>query len=152
MPARKNGEKTDPDKSEGTAAPAPSPSTNDAGLGDASSSGAADPGAASSVTAAAQGGGQGEDNNGRHSPNAPPPTQINKPKFGPPHIIKERRQSSSRFNVSSNRELVKLPSLNDAQPNEREELFIEKVKQCQVLFDFVSDPLSDLKWKEVRVG
>ena len=36
--------------------------------------------------------------------------------------------------------------------NEREELFIRKLKQCCVLFDFVSDPLSDLKWKEVKRG
>ena len=45
----------------------------------------------------------------------------------------ERRQSSSRFNISCNRELVKLPALKDAAgQNEREELFLEKIKQCQV--------------------
>lgn len=33
--------------------------------------------------------------------------------------------------------------------NEREELFIQKLRQCAVLFDF-SEPLSDLKWKEVK--
>ena len=33
---------------------------------------------------------------------------------------------------------------------EKEELFIQKIRQCTVLFDFVSDPLSDLKWKEVN--
>lgn len=38
----------------------------------------------------------------------------------------------------------------DAAPVEREELFIQKLRQCCVLFDFVSDPLSDLKWKEVK--
>lgn len=81
----------------------------------------------------------------------PPPAQINKLKYsGPSHIRKERRQSSSRFNISSNRELTPLPALKDAAANEREELFLEKIKQCQVLFDFISDPLSDLKWKEVR--
>ena len=94
----------------------------------------------------------GADGNGKSS-SAPPPTQINKIKYGgPAHIRKERRQSSSRFNGSSNRELVKLPALKDAGQNEREELFVEKIKQCQVLFDFVSDPLSDLKWKEVSGG
>lgn len=36
------------------------------------------------------------------------------------------------------------------QGNEREELFIQKLRQCCVLFDFESDPLSDLKWKEVK--
>lgn len=38
----------------------------------------------------------------------------------------------------------------DAAPAEREELFIQKIRQCSVLFDFVQDPLSDLKWKEVK--
>ena len=85
------------------------------------------------------------------SPKAPPPTQINKIKYsGPPHIKKERRQSSSRFNITQNRELVKLPQLKEASQGEREELFIQKIRQCGVLFDFVSDPLSDLKWKEVK--
>uniref|UniRef100_A0A8C9WSG0 Serine/threonine protein phosphatase 2A regulatory subunit n=1 Tax=Scleropages formosus TaxID=113540 RepID=A0A8C9WSG0_SCLFO len=32
----------------------------------------------------------------------------------------------------------------------QEKLFIQKLRQCCVLFDFVSDPLSDLKWKEVK--
>ncbi|KAG2457499.1 2A5G phosphatase, partial [Polypterus senegalus] len=35
-------------------------------------------------------------------------------------------------------------------PAEQEKLFIQKLRQCCVLFDFVSDPLSDLKWKEVK--
>ena len=39
---------------------------------------------------------------------------------------------------------------SEAIPAEREELFIEKIRQCMVLFDFVQDPLSDLKWKEVK--
>ncbi|KAF4532338.1 hypothetical protein B566_EDAN003641 [Ephemera danica] len=41
-------------------------------------------------------------------------------------------------------------ALRHAAPSEREELFIQKLRQCCVLFDFVSDPLSDLKWKEVK--
>ena len=103
------------------------------------------------AAAASDGAQDGEDTNGRSAgAQPPPPAQINKMKFAAPaHIRKERRQSSSRFNVSSNRELVKLPLLKDASAAEREELFVEKVKQCQVLFDFVSDPLSDLEWKEV---
>lgn len=35
-------------------------------------------------------------------------------------------------------------------PAEQENLFVQKLRQCCVLFDFVSDPLSDLKWKEVK--
>jgi len=89
--------------------------------------------------------------NENESPKAPPPTQINKIKFtGSAHIKKDRRQSSSRFNITQNRELVKLPQLSEASLSEKEELFIQKIRQCSVLFDFVSDPLSDLKWKEVK--
>ncbi|XP_076441966.1 serine/threonine-protein phosphatase 2A 56 kDa regulatory subunit gamma isoform-like isoform X2 [Babylonia areolata] len=92
--------------------------------------------------------------NSSQPPNAevhPPPAAISKFKYpGPPHIKKDKRQNSSRFNVSKNRELQKLPLLKDATPNEREELFVQKIRQCTVLFDFVQDPLSDLKWKEVK--
>lgn len=38
----------------------------------------------------------------------------------------------------------------DAPPMDREELFVQKLRQCCVLFDFVTDPLSDLKFKEVK--
>ncbi|KAG8514435.1 Serine/threonine-protein phosphatase 2A 56 kDa regulatory subunit gamma isoform [Galemys pyrenaicus] len=38
----------------------------------------------------------------------------------------------------------------DVPPADQEKLFIQKLRQCCVLFDFVSDPLSDLKWKEVK--
>lgn len=37
----------------------------------------------------------------------------------------------------------------EAQANDREELLIQKLRQCCVLFDY-SEPLSDLKWKEVK--
>ena len=83
----------------------------------------------------------------------PPPTPINKLKVSgasASHLKKERRQSSSRFTMATSRELTKLPLLKDTPQNDREELFIQKIKQCQVLFDFASDPLSDLKWKEVK--
>ncbi|XP_022913958.1 serine/threonine-protein phosphatase 2A 56 kDa regulatory subunit gamma isoform isoform X2 [Onthophagus taurus] len=43
-----------------------------------------------------------------------------------------------------------LPRLADAALPDREELFIQKIRQCCVLFDFAADPLSDLKWKEVK--
>lgn len=38
----------------------------------------------------------------------------------------------------------------DAPPNEKEDIFIQKLRQCCTLFDFIVDPLSDLKWKEVK--
>lgn len=69
----------------------------------------------------------------------------------PPAAVKrDKRQNSSRFSASNNRELQKLPSLKDVPPADQEKLFIQKLRQCCVLFDFVSDPLSDLKWKEVK--
>ena len=40
--------------------------------------------------------------------------------------------------------------LSDAPPNEREQLFLQKIEQCCILFDFAMDPLSDLKYKEVK--
>ncbi|XP_032995480.1 serine/threonine-protein phosphatase 2A 56 kDa regulatory subunit gamma isoform isoform X4 [Lacerta agilis] len=81
-----------------------------------------------------------------------PTTQIAKIKTPPvqPVVKKEKRQSSSRFNLANNRELQKLLALKDVPPGEQEKLFIQKLRQCCVLFDFVSDPLSDLKWKEVK--
>lgn len=45
---------------------------------------------------------------------------------------------------------LSLPPPPDSPTQEREELFIQKLRQCCVLFDFVSDPLSDLKFKEVK--
>lgn len=46
--------------------------------------------------------------------------------------------------------MISTHSISDAQPNEREDLFIQKIRQCGVIFDFITDPLSDLKWKEVK--
>ncbi|XP_054715615.1 serine/threonine-protein phosphatase 2A 56 kDa regulatory subunit delta isoform-like isoform X2 [Uloborus diversus] len=84
--------------------------------------------------------------------NAPPPTQLTKIKYSGASYLKkyDKRQTSSRFNISKNRELQKLPLLKDAQQQEWEDLFIQKLRQCCVLFDFATDPLSDLKYKEVK--
>ncbi|XP_075471170.1 serine/threonine-protein phosphatase 2A 56 kDa regulatory subunit gamma isoform isoform X5 [Ascaphus truei] len=100
---------------------------------------------------------EGQDNpehevSNKKANSTPPPTQVSKIKIPTPQNVvkKEKRQSSSRFNVSNNRELQKLAALKDVPPAEQEKLFIQKLRQCCVLFDFVSDPLSDLKWKEVK--
>ena len=55
--------------------------------------------------------------------------------------------SCSLFSLSSFFFLFNHP---DVAPAEQEKLFIQKLRQCCVLFDFLSDPLSDLKWKEVK--
>ncbi|KAM5337934.1 serine/threonine-protein phosphatase 2A 56 kDa regulatory subunit gamma isoform 2-T2 [Glossophaga mutica] len=88
----------------------------------------------------------------KNSLTAVPSTVSAKIKASAPQPVakKEKRQSSSRFSITYNRELQKLPSLKDVPPADQEKLFIQKLRQCCVLFDFVSDPLSDLKWKEVK--
>lgn len=81
----------------------------------------------------------------------PPPAPINKVKYvASPVMRKERRQSSCCFSLPQNREIDKLPAFQDVGAAEREQLFIQKVNQCCVLFDFAIDPLSDLKWKEIK--
>lgn len=49
----------------------------------------------------------------KKSNSTPPPAQLSKIKVPAPQTVvkKEKRQSSSRFNVSNNRELQKLPAL-----------------------------------------
>uniref|UniRef100_A0A8C6UP53 Serine/threonine protein phosphatase 2A regulatory subunit n=1 Tax=Neogobius melanostomus TaxID=47308 RepID=A0A8C6UP53_9GOBI len=90
--------------------------------------------------------------NRKTSNNVPPTTQLLKGKQpgSQTPVKKDKRQSSSRFSLCNSRELQKLPAFKDVPPVEQEKLFIQKLRQCCVLFDFVSDPLSDLKWKEVK--
>ena len=82
----------------------------------------------------------------------PPQTPLTKvqPMPGVPNIRKDNRRNSSRFNISKNRELIKLPLLKETTTNEREPLFVQKLQQCCTVFDFQRDPLSDLKWKEIK--
>lgn len=56
---------------------------------------------------------------------------------------------SSRFIIPKTNEIETLPQLKDALQSEKEELFIQKLRQCCVLFDF-SEPLNDLKYKEIK--
>ncbi|XP_044022239.1 serine/threonine-protein phosphatase 2A 56 kDa regulatory subunit gamma isoform isoform X2 [Siniperca chuatsi] len=86
------------------------------------------------------------------SKKVPPATQLMRVKQPGSHsaVKREKRFSTSSFPLSANRELQKLPALTDVAPAEQEKLFIQKLRQCCVLFDFLSDPLSDLKWKEVK--
>ncbi|KAM9553912.1 serine/threonine-protein phosphatase 2A 56 kDa regulatory subunit gamma isoform-like isoform 2-T2 [Salvelinus alpinus] len=100
-------------------------------------------------------GGQENDHEGSNrkgSNSVPPATQLLKGKQpgSQTPVKKDKRQSSSRFSLSNNRELQKLPAFKDVPPAEQEKLFVQKLRQCCVLFDFLSDPLSDLKWKEVK--
>uniref|UniRef100_A0A8C1HPW9 Serine/threonine protein phosphatase 2A regulatory subunit n=1 Tax=Cyprinus carpio carpio TaxID=630221 RepID=A0A8C1HPW9_CYPCA len=93
-----------------------------------------------------------EGSNKKGTNSVPPAAQLLKGKASGSQapLKKEKRPSSSRFSLSSSRELQKLPALKDVPPAEQEKLFVQKLRQCCVLFDFISDPLSDLKWKEVK--
>ncbi|KAA0708929.1 PP2A B subunit isoform B'-alpha [Triplophysa tibetana] len=62
-------------------------------------------------------------------------------------------QGSSQFAANSCRpappEISALPQLKDASSTEQQELFVQKLLQCCVLFDFV-DSVTDLKSKETK--
>ncbi|KYK57273.1 putative B56-delta regulatory subunit of protein phosphatase 2A [Drechmeria coniospora] len=60
-----------------------------------------------------------------------------------------RRQHSSRFDISVHRELEKLPGFHEVPPNRRQELFMQKIDQCNVIFDF-NDASADMKAKEIK--
>lgn len=65
---------------------------------------------------------------------------------------KQRRsQGSSHYRTKGAAELVALPLLKDTPPSEQQDLFIKKLQQCCVVFDFI-DPVCDLKSKEVKRG
>ncbi|EPX74794.1 protein phosphatase regulatory subunit Par2 [Schizosaccharomyces octosporus yFS286] len=59
------------------------------------------------------------------------------------------RQHSSQFQVSEKRNLTRLPSFDEVHPSECEQLFIKKLDQCNVIFDF-NDPSSDLESKDIK--
>ncbi|KAJ3044123.1 Serine/threonine-protein phosphatase 2A 56 kDa regulatory subunit gamma isoform [Rhizophlyctis rosea] len=73
----------------------------------------------------------------------------NSPKDTIPISKTPRRQRSSRFHVTERVDLEKLANFKDVGAAERQDLFVKKVQQCNVIFDF-SDALSDLKGKEIK--
>lgn len=66
-------------------------------------------------------------------------------------IVTPKRHSSSRFEptTSDRREIVKLPNFDEVAPEEQISLFIQKVDQCNIIFDF-SDPTHDIRGKEIK--
>ncbi|KAI0035948.1 phosphatase 2A regulatory B subunit-domain-containing protein [Vararia minispora EC-137] len=60
-----------------------------------------------------------------------------------------RKQRSSRFVVSEKVEIERLPPFMETPPAERSQLFIKKLHQCHVIFDF-NDASSDLKGKQIK--
>ncbi|KAL1959389.1 hypothetical protein VTO42DRAFT_2192 [Malbranchea cinnamomea] len=69
----------------------------------------------------------------------------------PEGIRTPKRQHSSRFDISDQRqrELEKLPGFHEVPPNRRQDLFMQKIDQCNIIFDF-NDPTSDMKSKEIK--
>ncbi|KAL0946987.1 hypothetical protein HGRIS_013133 [Hohenbuehelia grisea] len=60
-----------------------------------------------------------------------------------------RKQRSSRFVATEKVELERLPSFMETPPSERPRLFIEKLQQCNAIFDF-NDTSADLKGKQIK--
>ncbi|CAK7265300.1 serine/threonine-protein phosphatase 2A 56 kDa regulatory subunit delta isoform [Sporothrix epigloea] len=71
------------------------------------------------------------------------------PKDVPEGLRTPKRQHSSRFDISSHRDLDKLPGFHEVPPNRRQDLFMQKIDQCNVIFDF-NDASSDMKSKEIK--
>lgn len=73
------------------------------------------------------------------------------PKDVPEGIRTPKRQHSSRFDISDQRqrELEKLPGFHEVPPNRRQELFMQKIGQCNIIFDF-NDSSGDMKSKEIK--
>ncbi|KAI0928550.1 Serine/threonine-protein phosphatase 2A 56 kDa regulatory subunit delta isoform [Taiwanofungus camphoratus] len=60
-----------------------------------------------------------------------------------------RKQRSSRFVVNEKVEIERLPPFLETPPSERPQLFIKKLHQCAVLFDF-NDTNAELKGKQIK--
>ena len=65
--------------------------------------------------------------------------------------VKRERRAFSVFNISQKARIEKAPFIKKIhKTNEKEELFVKKIEQGSVVFDFAVDPLSDLKDKEIK--
>jgi serine/threonine-protein phosphatase 2A regulatory subunit B' len=69
----------------------------------------------------------------------------------PEGIRTPKRQNSSRFDISDQRQrdLDKLPGFHEVPPNRRTDLFMQKIDQCNIIFDF-NDASGDMKSKEIK--
>ncbi|KAG9303944.1 hypothetical protein G9A89_005854 [Geosiphon pyriformis] len=89
-----------------------------------------------------------------HSKDEPPKRDpLNRLKNTPKDVIPiskaPRRQRSSRFHVTEKVELENLPNFNEVSVDKRQELFLRKLGQCAVIFDF-NDASAELKGKEIK--
>ncbi|KAL4401931.1 serine/threonine-protein phosphatase 2A 56 kDa regulatory subunit delta isoform [Malassezia pachydermatis] len=60
-----------------------------------------------------------------------------------------RKQRSSRIQPSDNMNLEALPPFSDVMPSERTSLFVKKLRQCSVVFDF-TDASLELPGKQIK--
>ncbi|CAG8460088.1 3770_t:CDS:10 [Ambispora gerdemannii] len=93
-------------------------------------------------------------NHKSHSKDEPPKRDpLNRLKNTPKDVIPiskaPRRQRSSRFHVTERVELEKLPNFNEVSVDKRQELFLKKLSQCAVIFDF-NDASAELQGKEIK--
>ncbi|ORZ23468.1 protein phosphatase 2A regulatory B subunit [Absidia repens] len=73
----------------------------------------------------------------------------NAPKDQIPISKAPRRQKSSRFYVTEKVQLERSPAFHEVPPHLRQDLFIQKIRQCTVIFDF-SDASAELNEKEIK--
>ncbi|PPQ88006.1 hypothetical protein CVT25_001085 [Psilocybe cyanescens] len=86
--------------------------------------------------------------------NVPRTSALNRLRPGPKDTIPmvgkpPRKQRSSRFVVTEKVEIERLPPFMETPPSERPQLFIKKLHQCRVLFDF-NDASAELKGKQIK--
>lgn len=79
----------------------------------------------------------------------PTPTKLNADVDIDGILRTPQRHSSSRFEPSRYTQITKLPSFDEVSPEEKIPLFIAKVDQCNIMFDF-NDPSFDIQGKEIK--
>lgn len=85
---------------------------------------------------------------GSQSPNSPDRLAMDR-LSGIDGIKVPKRHNSSRFEISERRELQRLPEFHEVPEEEHGQLFLQKIEQCKVIFDF-GDPSSDLVGKDIK--
>lgn len=118
-----------------------------------SSSGVSTAGSSSTVASLTVPGASGGSNTlsaPRESPSGGFVDKIDPYKKGSLRRKQKKSQGSSRYRLTSEVELQQLPLLKEvASVSEQEALFVKKLRQACVIFDFM-DPVSDLKGKEIK--
>ena len=84
----------------------------------------------------------------------PRTSTLNRLRAGPKDTIPmvgkpPRKQRSSRFIVTEKVDIERLPPFLETPPAERPQLFVKKLHQCRVLFDF-NDASAELKGKQIK--